>query len=344
MSSPVEFGTKTFGTMSLTAKLNPQPFEESVKVLNYVKDKYGVKFFNCGEFYQMNPNFENLKLFRMFLDQVDAPEEIIVNIKGCIDHATFAPNGSKEFVEKSINHCLSYFDGMKARPKIIFEPARVDPNVPIEETVKYIHEFVKAGKIDGIALSEVGAETIRKVAPITSISAIEIEFSLVEQHIIDLGILQEASKHKIPILAYSALGRGLLTNQAIEADDFIGTIAEDDSRKVVGFEKFTAENFAKNKPTLKALYDLAKSKGMSLEAFAVSFVQSVSHLNNFEGIDEVTKIVPLISSSTPEKVDKNFGSVSQLSKEDIVKAQEIVKKNPLVGRRYNEKQDPFLNA
>ena len=88
--------------------------------------------------------------------------------------------------------------------------ARVDPNTPIEETVGYIAEYVKAGKVGGISLSEVGANSIRKAAGVHKISAVEVEFSLFCTDILDNGVAKACAELNIPIVAYSPLGRGFL--------------------------------------------------------------------------------------------------------------------------------------
>lgn len=340
----IEIGDKTYGTLSLGTKTPPIPYSKSVPVLHHVKNKYGVKFFNCGEFYQFSEESNNLQMFRNFMDEVDPKEEIIVSIKGCMDLGKMQMDGSKEGVAKSIENCISYFEGAKNRPKILFEPARVDPQVPIEKTVEYIYEYVKAGKIDGIALTEVGAESISKAVKVAPISAIEVEFSLISQHIIEMGILAEASKHNIPVLAYSPLGRGYLTDSTLQTTDFIASLPPTDSRKKMGFDRFTEEIFLKNLPRLKALYEYAQSKNMLLEALAMSYVSSVSGLENFEGIPKVTKVLPLPSGSTVEKVDKNYGSMVQLSRKEVDELQEILAKYPIYGYRYNAHVESLLNG
>jgi pyridoxine 4-dehydrogenase len=90
--------------------------------------------------------------------------------------------------------------------------ARVDPNTPIEETIGYIAEYVKAGKLGGISLSEVGANSIRKAASVHKISAVEVEFSLFCTDILENGVAKACAELNIPIVAYSPLGRGFLVS------------------------------------------------------------------------------------------------------------------------------------
>jgi len=108
-------------------------------------------------------------------------------------------------VKRSVENSLKILDGKKSID--IFEPARVDKNVPFEVTLKALEEYVKAGKIGGIALSEVGAATIQKAVKVTKIVAIEVELSLWSQDILSNGVAKAAAEHNIPIVAYVELSQ-----------------------------------------------------------------------------------------------------------------------------------------
>jgi pyridoxine 4-dehydrogenase len=116
--------------------------------------------------------------------------------KGLADNFEHSP----ENVKRSVENSLKILDGKK---KIdIFEPARVDKNVPFETTLKALEEYVKAGKIGGISLSEVGAATIQKAVKVTTIVAIEVELSLWSLDILNNGVAKAAAECNIPIVAY----------------------------------------------------------------------------------------------------------------------------------------------
>jgi pyridoxine 4-dehydrogenase len=112
---------------------------------------------------------------------------------------------SQENVKRSVENSLKILDGKKSID--IFEPARIDKNVPLEVTLKALEEYVKAGKIGGIALSEVGAITIQKAVKITKIVAIEVELSLWSLDILSNGVAKAAAEHNIPIVAYGKLSQ-----------------------------------------------------------------------------------------------------------------------------------------
>jgi pyridoxine 4-dehydrogenase len=112
---------------------------------------------------------------------------------------------SQENVKRSVENSLKILDGKKSID--IFEPARIDKNVPLEVTLKALEEYVKAGRIGGIALSEVGAITIQKAVKITKIVAIEVELSLWSLDILSNGVAKAAAEHNIPIVAYGKLSQ-----------------------------------------------------------------------------------------------------------------------------------------
>ncbi|EGV66899.1 pyridoxal reductase Plr1 [Yamadazyma tenuis] len=338
---PVPITTKGFGTMSLTGTATPQPLDKSVATLKHVKDTYGVKFLDCGEFYQFNPEFHNLKLAKIFCEQ-EQDKDIVICVKGAFKVPSMVPDASPENLNKCIDETISYFKDLKVKPKIIYEAARVDKNYTVEDVTSRIYERVKAGDIDGVALSEVSAESIKKAASVAPISAIEVEFSLFSEDILKNGVLAEASKHQIPILAYSPVGRGLLTNYAAEHPDYLSTLSEHDFKRT--YDWFQPGNFEKNKGRLTALYNFAKSKNLTLERLALSYLESLSGLENFLGIPKVTKIIPIPSGSTPEKVDRNYKGLVKLSREDVVAVNKILEEHPVYGVRYNAHASALLNG
>lgn len=346
MSQPLEIpGRFGFGTMSLTWTPKPKPIEEQIEALKFVTshDEFGTKLLNGGEFY--GENDANLKLFQQFLAG-NTPEEnraLVISIKGGL-LPTLAPDGSREHVNKSIDNILSYFPtDPKNRPKIIFEIARVDPKVPYEDTIGYINEYVKTGKLDGISLSEVGIGSIQKALTVAPISCVELELSLFTQDILQNGILEELSKNNVTVIAYSPLCRGLLTDYTVNnSDTFLDAIPDGDFRKIT--DKFQPDNFNHNLKLLKQLYDFAHDvKKISLESLALSWIVSLSQRKNFKNISQISKIIPIPSGSTPEKITKNLSNIVELTDDDLKTIDDLVTANPVKGYRYNEHLEGTLN-
>jgi pyridoxine 4-dehydrogenase len=134
----------------------------------------------------------------------------VLSIKGGIVPGEMRPDGSKEGVQRTLDNTLKLLDGKKSLD--LFEMARLDPKTPIEETIGYLAEYVKAGKLGGISLSEVNANTIRKAHAVHPISAVEAEFSLFSTDILTNGVAETCAELGIPIVAYSPLGRGFLVS------------------------------------------------------------------------------------------------------------------------------------
>jgi pyridoxine 4-dehydrogenase len=123
-----------------------------------------------------------------------------------------AIDGSKANIQRSIDECLRVLDGKKFLD--IFECSRVDPEVPVEDTISYIAEYVKAGKIGGISMSEVSAKSIRKGHAVHPIAAVEVEFSMYATEILENDVASTCAELGIPIIAYSPMGRGFLVSIA----------------------------------------------------------------------------------------------------------------------------------
>ncbi|CUM66604.1 uncharacterized protein PRCAT00004274001 [Priceomyces carsonii] len=338
--STVKVGSRLgFGTMSMTWTTNPRPTEQLLETLKYVttSPEFNVKFINGGEFYGAED--ANLKLLKKFVDD-NKPEfnrNLVISIKGGLDLTNFNISSSKEEVSRSIENIISYFpQDPSLRPKIIFESCRVDPKVPYEETIGSAAEYVKAGKIDGISISEVGVNSIRKAVGVFPISFIELEMSLMCQDLIFNGVLEAASELGIPVVAYSPLCRGYLTDSAAEkGDNFLNEMAKDDYRRRLG--KFSEENLSQNMKLVKRLYEFAHDvKKTSLESLALSWILAISERKQYEGINSVTKIIPIPSGSTKERIKKNFTELLELTDDDLSKIKDICKTNEVKGSRYNE--------
>ena len=168
---------------------------------------------NGGELYG-TPERNSLQLLaEYFTKYPEDADKVVLSIKGgCIPGTTPVPDGSRKNVQRSIEECLKWLDGKKFLD--LFEVARLDPNVPVEETIGAITEYIKAGKVGGLSLSEVNAKTIRKIHAIHPVSAVEVELSLWSTHILENGVAQTCGELGIPIIAYSPLGSGFLVSNS----------------------------------------------------------------------------------------------------------------------------------
>lgn len=122
--------------------------------------KLGANFWNGGELYG-TPEYNSLHLLNQYFTKYpQKADKVVLSIKGGLKVGQLIPDGSEENIRRSVDNCLRLLDGKK---KIdIFECARQDPNSPVEHTVEVLAKYVQEGKIGGIGLSEVDAETIRR--------------------------------------------------------------------------------------------------------------------------------------------------------------------------------------
>ena len=152
-----------------------------------------------GEFYGPSPEINSLTLLAKYFDRYpEDADKVVLNIKGGL-RPGLIPDGSPDFVRQSVERCISLLGG---KGKIdMFECARRDPNTPLEVTLSTLDDLVKEGKIGGIALSEVSANTIREAVKITKIVAVEVEISLFCTDPLTNGIAEACAEFDIPIIA-----------------------------------------------------------------------------------------------------------------------------------------------
>jgi aryl-alcohol dehydrogenase-like predicted oxidoreductase len=199
----------------------------------------------------------------------------------------------------------------------VYRPARLDPAVPIEETVGAIAELVEQGYVRHVGLSEVGAATIRRAAAVTPISDLQIEYSLLQRDIED-EILPTCRELGIGFVAYSPLGRGFLTGAIQSIDD----LDEDDYRRFS--PRFQGENFQRNLDLVTKISELAADKAVTPAQLALAWVLS-------QGED----IVPIPGTKRRARLEENVGAVDiDLSGDEL---REIADALPeAAGQRYPE--------
>lgn len=168
----------------------------------------GCTFWNGGELYG-TPSYNSMTLLeRYFARYPEDADKVVLSIKGGVDLKTLTPDSSPESLRRSVDNVTG---GLKGRKFVdMFECARRDPKHPLEETFGILNrEYVDAGKIGGISLSEVSAATIQEAVKITKVVAVEVELSLWSTDPLENGVAAACAEHGIPLVAYSPLGRGV---------------------------------------------------------------------------------------------------------------------------------------
>ena len=287
----------------------------------------GANFWNGGEFYG-TPTYNSLHLLHAYFTRYpDDADKVVLNIKGGINAATMMPDGSKEGVRRSVENCLKLLGGKK---KIdMFECARVDPNTPIETTIKALAEYVREGKLGGISLSEVKAETIRRAAKVHPICAVEVEVSLWSRDVLTNGVAETCAELGIPIVAYSPLGRGFLTGQIRKYEDI-----PDDSLSKIS-PRFQQDVLPKNFELVDRVEKLADRKGCTPGQLALAWVRQLSDRPG------MPVFIPIPGATTEERINENMKSV-KLTETDMVEIDKILAEVEIVGGRYPESHSHLL--
>jgi aryl-alcohol dehydrogenase-like predicted oxidoreductase len=204
---------------------------------------------------------------------------------------------------------------------------RVDPQVPIEETVGAMGDLVREGKVRYLGLSEAGSETIRRAHATFPITAVQSEYSLWTRDPEDdvLGTLRELG---IGLVAYSPLGRGFLTGQIRSLDD----LPADDWRRTN--PRFQEAAFAENLQLADRVTELAEQKGITPAQLALAWVMC-------KGDD----IVPIPGTKNPTRVEENAAAADlKLSAEELEQLDTAISRDAVAGDRYSEAMMALLNG
>jgi aryl-alcohol dehydrogenase-like predicted oxidoreductase len=209
----------------------------------------------------------------------------------------------------------------------VYRIARLDPDVPIEETVGAIAELVEQGHVRHIGLSEVGAETVRRAAATAPIADLQIEYSLISRGIED-EILPTVRELGIGVTAYGVLSRGLISGH-FTADRQLGA---GDFRAMS--PRFQGDNLTHNLGLVEALRKIAEQKGVTVAQIAIAWVLS-------RGAD----IVPLVGARRRDRLTEALGALDvTLDAADLAAIEQAVPAGAAAGDRYPAAQMAHLEA
>lgn len=198
---------------------------------------------------------------------------------------------------------------------------RMDPTVPIEDTVGAMAQLIEQGKVGAIGLSEAGANTIRRAQATHPLAAVQTEYSLASRDV-EAEILPTCRELGIGFVAYAPLSRGLLSGNITSLDE----LGETDRRR--DMPRFQGDNLANNLAMVKAVGEIAVSKGVSTAAIAIAWALS-------RGND----VVPIPGCSRRETLKDSLTALDvQLSGDDLNNIETALDADRIIGTRYPEKQ------
>lgn len=318
------------GCMGMSALYGEADRTESIATLHAyldsVPDGAGA-LLDTGDFYGMGHN-EMLIGEALRAAPAAAREQALVSVKfgalRTVEGGFTGYDGRPEAVKNFLAYSLQRL----GRDHIdIYRIARVDPEVPIEETVSAIAEAVEAGHVRHIGLSEVGADTLRRAAAVALIADLQIEYSLISRGI-EEEILPTARELGIGVTAYGVLSRGLISghfsrDRELAPGDFRGMSP-----------RFQGENLQRNLDLVDALRKVAEGKGVSVAQTAIAWVLS-------RGED----IVPLVGARRRDRLSEALGAMDvELTPEDLAAIEEAVPAGAAAGERYPAAQMAHLDS
>jgi len=311
------------GCMGMSDLYGPADRGESIATLHAALDA-GITLLDTGDFYGMG---HNEMLIREAL-QGRTREQVQISVKfgalrgpdGSWSGYDCRPAAVRNFGAYSLKRLgTDYID--------IYRPARLDPNVPIEDTVGAIADLVKAGYVKYIGLSEVGAETLRRASAVHPISDLQIEYSIISRSI-EKTILPTARELGIGITAYGVLSRGLISGHWSRE-----RTGQKDSRNLAS-PRFQGENLDTNLALVERMRTLAQELDVSVAQLAIAWVAA-------QGAD----IVPLVGARRRDRLQEALGATDlRLRPEDIARLESIVPPGAVAGERYNAAQMNHLDS
>jgi len=312
-SSGLETSALGLGCMGMSEFYGPADEQESSATIRRALD-LGMGFLDTADMYGMGRNEELVgRTIR------GRREEVVLatkfgNVRDQADPARRSINGRPEYVRAA---CDASLRRLGVDEIDLYYQHRVDPAVPIEETVGAMAQLVEAGKVRFLGLSEAGAETIRRAHAVHPISALQSEYSLWTRDPED-GTLEVCRELGIGFVAYSPLGRGFLTGQIRSFEDF----APDDFRRMN--PRFQGDNFRKNLDLVDRIADIAREKQCTPAQLALAWLLA-------QGDD----IVPIPGTRHPGRLEENVEALQiELSPNDLGRIDEAAPKGAAAGDRY----------
>jgi len=304
------------GCMAMSGTYGPAVDAESIATVHAALDA-GITMLDTGDFYGMGHNemllrqaLEGGRRERVFLavkfGAQRAPDGAWIGFDG-------RPASVKNFLAYSLRRLgTDYVD--------LYQPARVDPVVPIEDTIGAVADLIRAGHVHHAGLSEASAATVRRAHAVHPIAALQIEYSLLSRGV-EAGILPALRELGIALVAYGVLSRGLLGRRGAHAADT--AVAAGDTRR--HFPRFQGENLERNLGLVEALGQLAAAKGATVPRLAFAWALS-------RGDD----VVPLAGARTRAQLADLLGALDlDLSAADLAALERAVPPGAAAGERYN---------
>jgi aryl-alcohol dehydrogenase-like predicted oxidoreductase len=306
------------GCMGMSGMYGPAEEDESSATIHAALDA-GINLIDTGDFYGMGHN--ELLIGRALKGRRD---QVLLSVKF---GAMRSPDGSWSGFDSRPAAVKSFLAYTLVRLGVdhidIYRPARLDPRVPIEETVGAIADLIKAGYVRYLGLSEVGPDTIRRAHAVHPVVDLQIEYALVSRgpEAAIFPVLQELG---IAVTAYGVLSRGLLSGST--------PAAKGDFRAYL--PRFTGDNLAHNQQLVDELKRLAAERQITPAQLAVAWVLAKGDF-----------IVPVMGARKRHQLAESVAAVNvELSAEDLARIEQAIGPDAIAGTRYDANQMRMLDS
>lgn len=310
------------GCMGMSDLYGPADRAESIATIHAALDA-GMTLFDTGDFYGMGDNemllAEALK-GRRDKAFIQVKFGVLRGPDGAFLGFDARPAAIRNFVTYSLRRLKTdYID--------LYQPARLDPSVPIEDTAGAVADLIKAGYVRHLGLSEMGADTIRRAHAVQPVAQLQIEYSLMSRTP-ELDILPTLADLGIGLTAYGVLGRGLISSTPPAA----GSFAPNDFRS--HSPRFQGENLDRNRALVAQLAAVAEGLKATVAQVAIAWVLSRRDF-----------IVPLIGARKRARLQEALGALDlKLSPEDLARIEAAMPADAVAGTRYAEAQMRMLDS
>ncbi len=310
------------GCMGMSGMYGPADEAESVATIHAALET-GITLLDTGDFYGMGHNESLIR--RALAGRMR--ERISISVKFGALRSPDGGWGGMDGRPQALKNFLAYtLQRLGTDYLDIYRPARLDPAVPIEETVGAIADMVKAGYVRHIGLSEVGVETLRRAHKVHPIADLQIEYSLMSRGM-EKEILPALRELGVSVTAYGILSRGLLSGH-VPAPGTRGDI------RSLRMPRFQRENLQRNLKLVEALQRIAAEKHATPAQLAIAWVCSRG-----------TDIVPLIGARRRQQLSEALAALKlQLDAGDLARIEAAVPAEQVAGTRYDAAQMTHLDS
>ncbi|KAJ7506638.1 aldo/keto reductase [Mycena galericulata] len=274
-------------------------------------------FLNSGEFYSSNWSTENLELLsRFYAKYPEYADKTFLSVKGGVVPGRREPDCSMENLRRSVVNITKALGPHKKMD--LYEPARIDPKVPVEQMMQSLVVLLKEGYFAHIGLSECLAATLRRAHAVHPVTAVEIEVSVWSYEKEQKDVIATAEELGVSVLAYSPLGRGFLTGAISSRAD----IPQGDWR--AHLTRWSEDNMPHNLKIVHKLLSIAEKKGVTPAQLCIAWVAALG-----------PHVIPLPGSSKATRTLENCaGGDIELSAEEVAEITAIAETADVKGDRY----------